>query len=89
MDSDVIQQYVALGLGGGIVASMAIEHHRHSGLRVLEATHLFAPNVTRLAVRRSAYLRSYTCDFILQFAPGLRRADIEQAMTAENAPGAV
>lgn len=89
MDSDVIQQYVALGLGVGIVASMAIEHHRNSGLRVLEATHLFAPNVTRLAVRRGAYLRSYTCDFILQFAPGLRRADIEQAMKAENPAGAV
>ncbi|MDP3670932.1 MAG: CysB family HTH-type transcriptional regulator [Telluria sp.] len=89
MDSDVIQQYVALGLGVGIVASMAIEHSRNSGLRVLEATHLFAPNVTRLAVRRGAYLRSYTCDFILQFAPGLRRADIEQAMKAENPAGAV
>ncbi|MFZ3288584.1 MAG: CysB family HTH-type transcriptional regulator [Telluria sp.] len=89
MDSDVIQQYVTLGLGVGIVASMAIEHHRNSGLRVLEATHLFAPNVTRLAVRRGAYLRSYTCDFILQFAPGLRRADIEQAMTAENPGDAV
>lgn len=89
MDSDVIQQYVALGLGVGIVASMAIEHHRNSGLRVLEATHLFAPNVTRLAVRRGAYLRSYTCDFILKFAPGLRRADIEQAMTAQNPGDAV
>jgi LysR family cys regulon transcriptional activator len=84
MDSDVIQQYVSLGLGVGIVASMAIEHHRPSGLRVLEATHLFAPNVTRLAVRRGAYLRSYTYEFILRFAPGLKRTDIENALN----PGA-
>jgi LysR family cys regulon transcriptional activator len=80
MDSDVIQQYVALGLGVGLVASMAIEHHRPSGLRAIEAAHLFAPNVTRLAVRRGAYLRSYTYEFILQFAPELRRSDIVNAL---------
>jgi LysR family cys regulon transcriptional activator len=82
MDSDVIQQYVTLGLGVGIVASMAIEQSRGSGLKVIEATHLFAPNVTRLAVRRGAYLRSYTYDFILQFAPELTRADIESGLNA-------
>jgi LysR family cys regulon transcriptional activator len=80
MDSDVIQQYVALGLGVGIVASMAIEQARGKGLQAIEASHLFAPNVTRLAVRRGAYLRSYTYDFILQFAPDLTRADIEGAL---------
>jgi LysR family cys regulon transcriptional activator len=83
MDSDVIQQYVSLGLGVGIVASMAIEQSRGSGLKVIEATHLFAPNVTRLAVRRGAYLRSYTYDFILQFAPELTRADIENGLNAD------
>jgi LysR family cys regulon transcriptional activator len=80
MDSDVIQQYVSLGLGVGIVASMAIEYNRPGGLLALEATHLFAPNVTRLAVRRGAYLRSYTYEFILRFAPELRRSDIENAL---------
>ncbi len=82
MDSDVIQQYVSLGLGVGIVASMAVEHHRAAGLRALEATHLFASNVTRLAVRRGAYLRSYTYDFIRQFTPTLQREDIEAALNA-------
>ena len=80
MDSDVIQQYVTLGLGVGIIASMAIESSRDRGLRTIDATHLFAPNVTRLGVRRGAYLRAYTYDFILQFAPDLKRADIEQAL---------
>lgn len=83
MDSDVIQQYVSLGLGVGLVASMALEHNRDNGLRAIGASHLFAPNVTRLAVRRGAYLRSYTVDFILQFAPELTRADIEKAMRAD------
>lgn len=71
MDSDVIQQYVGLGLGVGIVASMAVDRHRENGLQAIEATHLFSPNVTRLAVRRGGYLRSYAYDFIRQFAPGL------------------
>ncbi len=80
MDSDVIQQYALLGLGVGIVASMAVEHNCASGLIALEAAHLFAPNVTRLAVRRGAYLRTYMLDFILQFAPQLSRADVETAL---------
>jgi LysR family cys regulon transcriptional activator len=61
---------------------MAVENSRNASLQALEAAHLFAPNVTRLAVRRGAYLRSYTYDFILQFAPELRRADIETALSA-------
>ena len=80
MDSDVIQQYVSLGLGVGIVASMAVVQNRAPGLRAIEASHLFAPNVTRLAVRRGAYLRSYTYDFIMRFAPELKRSDIENAL---------
>ena len=78
MDSDVIQQYAALGLGVGIVASMALGAQRVPGLHAIDAGHLFATNVTRLAVRRGAYLRSYTIDFILQFAPSLERAEIER-----------
>lgn len=82
MDSDVIQQYVALGLGVGLVASMAVEQSRLNGLRVLDGSHLFAQNVTRLAVRRGAFLRSYTIDFIQQFAPTLTHAEIQNALNA-------
>lgn len=80
MDSDVIQQYVSLGLGVGIVASMAIEQGCGPSLRHIQAEHLFATNVTRLAVRRGAYLRSYTYDFIQQFAPQLSREEIKAAL---------
>ncbi|UUZ47305.1 CysB family HTH-type transcriptional regulator [Massilia sp. B-10] len=83
MDSDVIKQYVTLGLGVGIVASMAFDHGRDKGLRAVEASHLFAPNVTRLAVRRGAYLREYAYRFISQFAPELEGAEIEAAVNAE------
>ena len=70
MDSDVIQQYVAMGLGVGIVASMAAEQLA-PGLHAIRANHLFAPNVTRVAVRRGAFLREYAVDFIRQLAPKL------------------
>ncbi len=83
MDSDVIKQYVALGLGVGLVASMAFDHGRDRGLRAVEASHLFAINTTRLAVRRGAYLRGYAYKFIEQFAPELKRADIEAALNAD------
>jgi LysR family cys regulon transcriptional activator len=88
MDSDVIKQYVTLGLGVGIVASMAFDHGRDKGLRAVEASHLFAPNVTRLAVRRGAYLRSYAYHFIAQFAPGFTREEVERAMESEPAKAA-
>ncbi|MBC3934094.1 CysB family HTH-type transcriptional regulator [Undibacterium rugosum] len=81
MDSDVIQQYVSLGLGVGIVASMAVEASRSQGLRTLYGKHLFTPNVTRLAVRRGAYLRSYTYDFIREFAPALSKEEIHRALS--------
>lgn len=80
MDSDVIKQYVALGMGVGIVASMAFDHGRDKGMRAIEASHLFAPNVTRLAVRKGAYLRSYAYHFIERFAQGYTRSDIEKAL---------
>jgi LysR family cys regulon transcriptional activator len=85
MDSDVIKQYVTLGMGVGIVASMAFDHGRDKGLRAVEASHLFAANTTRLAVRRGAYLRAYAYDFILRFAPELTRRDIDLALGAAEA----
>jgi len=89
MDSDVIQQYVALGLGVGLVASMAIEtgndNQRAQGLRTISASHLFQSNVTRLAVRRGAYLRAYTYDFIQKFAPSLSRDEIRSALAEQDA----
>ncbi len=83
MDSDVIQQYVALGLGVGIVASMALEGNHNNHLQTISSVHLFAPNITRLAVRRGAYLRSYTYEFIMQFAPALTRQAIQAALQNE------
>jgi LysR family cys regulon transcriptional activator len=79
IDADVIKTYVELGLGVGIIASMAFDASRDRGLRALDAGHLFEPSVTRVAVRRTAYLRSYIYDFIHLFAPHLDRAAVDAA----------
>ncbi len=80
MDSDVIQQYVTMGLGVGIVASMAVEQ-LSPGLQTIRANHLFASNVTRVAVRRGAFLREYAIDFIRQLAPKLSLDELSAAVS--------
>ncbi len=85
MDADVIKTYVGLGLGVGIVASIAFDEQRDRDLRALDARHLFAINLTKLAVRRGTFLRSYVYDFIETFASSLTREVVQRAMAT--APG--
>ena len=85
MDADVVKTYVALGLGVGIVASIAFEDERDRDLRAIDARHLFAVNLTKLAIRRGRFLRSYVYDFIETFAPPLTREVVRQAVAAEPA----
>ncbi len=79
IDSDVIKTYVELGLGIGIIAAMAFNPRRDTGLRALDAGHLFGTHTTRVAVKRGAYLRDYAYRFIELFAPKLTQHAIEQA----------
>jgi LysR family transcriptional regulator, cys regulon transcriptional activator len=80
VDADVIKSYVELGVGVGIIAKMAFDPARDSGLRLIDASHLFEPSTTRVAVRRNAYLRRYVYDFIELFAPHLSRSVVEKTM---------
>ena len=80
MDADVIKTYVELGMGVGIVASIAVDPERDTQLRMLDARHLFEINLTRLAVRRGTWLRGYAYSFIETFAPTLNRVVVERAV---------
>jgi LysR family cys regulon transcriptional activator len=64
LDADVIKSYVEVGLGVGIIASMAFDPERDQQLRMLDATSLFARNTSRIAVRQGRYLRGYAYKFI-------------------------
>ena len=80
MDADVIKTYVELGMGVGIVASIAFEAERDLTLRAVDAGELFGINLTKLAVRRGSYMRSYVYAFIEAFAPALSRDAIIKAL---------
>jgi LysR family transcriptional regulator, cys regulon transcriptional activator len=83
MDADVIKTYVELGLGVGIVASIAYDEDRDRHLRAIDARHLFAVNMTRLAIRRGTWLRAYVYDFIQTFAAPLTREVVDKALASE------
>jgi len=83
LDSDVIKTYVEMGLGVGIIAKMAWDPARDAGIfEQLDAAHLFAPSITRIALRRGTFLRGYVYDFIAGFAPALDRAAVDAALAA-------
>jgi LysR family cys regulon transcriptional activator len=77
MDADVIKTYVELGMGVGIVASIAFDAERDRNLAGVDAGHLFEVNLTRVAVRRGAWLRGYVYAFIEAFAPPLTKSVVQ------------
>ena len=83
LDSDVIKTYVEMGLGVGIIAKMAWDPARDAGVfEQLDASHLFAPSTTRIALRKGTFLRGYVYDFIAGFAPALDRAAVDAALAS-------
>lgn len=79
VDADVIKTYVRLGLGIGIIASLAYNPEEDRGLRAIDASHLFEDSVTKIGFRRGTMLRSYMYDFIATFAPHLTRDMVDLA----------
>ena len=86
LDSDVIKTYVELGMGVGIVAQMAYDRDKDPAFELLDASHLFAASMTRLALRKGVFLRGFVYDFITLFAPQYTRAAVDAAL-AETMPG--
>ena len=80
LDADVIKTYVELGLGIGIIASMAYQKERDTQLRILNSDHLFATNTTRIALRRGHYLRGFTYKFIELCSANLTELEIKAAL---------
>jgi LysR family transcriptional regulator, cys regulon transcriptional activator len=83
-DADVIQTYVRLGLGVGIVAHMAVDPD-DPDLIALDAAHLFPAHTTWIGFRRGTLLRKYMYEFAQLLAPHLDRRLVERAHRAESA----
>ncbi|MFZ6657549.1 CysB family HTH-type transcriptional regulator [Undibacterium sp. TJN19] len=80
IDADVIKTYVELGMGIGIIAGMAFDAERDKNLRAVPVGHLFGINVSRVAIKQGAYLRSYIYTFIELLNPTLNRKMIDSVM---------
>ena len=80
IDADVIKTYVNLGLGLGIIASMAYDPVRDQGLQARDVSQFFGLNTTRIGLRRGTYLRRFEYDFIELFASHLSKRAVDMAM---------
>ena len=80
IDADVIKTYVSLGLGLGIIASMAYDPVRDQGLQARDVSQFFGLNTTRIGLRRGTYLRRFEYDFIELFASHLSKRAVDMAM---------
>ena len=83
LDADVIKTYVELGLGIGIIASMAYQPDRDSKLSLLDVASLFEENTTRIALRKGYFLRGFAYDFIELCSPKLDEAKIKSALNPD------
>ena len=75
-----------MGLGVGIVASMAADCSDREDLEVIDAEGLFPRSTTWIGYRKDAVLRRYMVDFIQLFAEHLtprQLADLQRAKDQE------
>jgi len=79
-DADVIKTYVKLGIGVGIVASMAFDPEIDNELIAIDASHLFESSTTKIGLRRGTFLRGFMYEFIELFAPHLDKALVDEAL---------
>ena len=78
--AEVLKTYVRLGLGVGVIATMAIDKQSDNDLAVIDASHLFHYSTTKIGFRKGSFLRSYMYDFMERFAPHLTRDVVEKAV---------
>ena len=83
-DADVIKTYVRLGVGIGVIATMAVDKSIDHDLVTIDASHLFKASTTKIGFRRGSFLRGYMFDFIERFAPHLNKHVVTQAMMLKN-----
>ncbi len=83
IDADVIKTYVELGMGVGIIAGLAFNANRDTGLKAIPAGALFGMNLSRVALKEGAYLRGSVYTFIELMAPNLSRKLVEQVLAGE------
>lgn len=82
-DADIIKTYVRMGMGVGVIASMAFECEDRNDLVAIDARGLFPKVTTWLGFPRDMVLRSFMVDFIHLFAPQYSQRLIRDVANAE------
>jgi LysR family cys regulon transcriptional activator len=80
IDADVCKTYVELGLGIGILTTIAFDPARDIGLAIRDAAHLFEPSTIIISLRSNTYLRQFMLDFIGMVSPKLTPKVVRDAM---------
>jgi LysR family cys regulon transcriptional activator len=80
LDADVIKTYVELGLGVGIIASMAFEKNRDTGISLLDSAHLFPSIESKIAIRKGYFLRKFAHDFIELCSPSQNEEQVKDGL---------
>ncbi|WP_087020021.1 HTH-type transcriptional regulator CysB [Thaumasiovibrio subtropicus] len=83
-DADVIKTYVRLGIGVGVLASMAIDPIQDEDLVAIDASHIIGASTTMIGFKKGTFLRTYMYDFMERFAPHLTRNVVDQAVALKN-----
>jgi LysR family cys regulon transcriptional activator len=83
-DADVIKTYVRMGLGVGIVASMAEDCDDRKDLTAIDAEGLFPRSTTWIGFRKDGVMRRYMFDFARLFAPHISASRLEEIRHARS-----
>ena len=84
LDTDIIKTYVRLGLGVGLIASIAYDTNQDTDLVARDVSHLFPDSETKIGLRKNSYLRGFAYTFIEQFIPHLTKQVIERALSSKS-----
>lgn len=76
-DNQVLKTYVRLGLGVGLIDTIAYDAHTDSDLVLHSLNHLLHPAYVQIILRSDSLLRKYSYDFIELFYPELHRERLD------------
>ena len=82
-DADIIKTYVRMGMGVGVIASMAYECQDREDLVAIDAKGLFPRVTTWIGFPRDMVLRRFMVDFIHLFAPHYSPRLIREAAASQ------
>lgn len=94
-DADVCKTYVGIGMGIGVLATLAFDAQVDHGLVAIKVDHLLSPAILNVVLRRHHHLNRSLETFLSVFAPHLGRelllkaidgGGIEQARLSQRAP---